>query len=334
VNRANRDRRRRRRDAAADAALHRAGAAAACAMSARSLTADDSADESGDESVGLLSPTRERTTRHAPSTRWVSFGALALGALVGYLVVPTAIRHIHTNTENAQLRQAISERDAALRAARTQLETLEHRRHRRQTPGPPPPPPPPATHARPRRRETRDAPSVAAASTAAAAAAPRPLKPLPATYLSHLAYMDRHPSNGPEGGLKNGGRWMSGTANHERGLGSRDAELKAIMRQSGWGDDDSPPALGAGTPVDRAPLLTGNAWHFGAAGCPAACAANGGVCFAPLARCDCPRHRWGPACEQLVQPAVARTSIYNGWCVYNDSKPWMYALGTRLGRRG
>ena len=127
---------------------------------------------------------------------------------------------------------------------------------------------------------------------------------------------------------------MSGTANHERGLGSRDAELKAIMRQSGWGDDDSPPALGAGTPVDRAPLLTGNAWHFGAAGCPAACAANGGVCFAPLARCDCPRHRWGPACEQLVQPAVARTSIYNGWCVYNDSKPWMCAAGTRLRSRG
>eukprot|EP00967_Tisochrysis_lutea_P099003 scaffold146748_cov32-Tisochrysis_lutea.AAC.2 len=63
-----------------------------------------------------------------------------------------------------------------------------------------------------------------------------------------------------------------------------------------------------------APVLTGNAWHHGELICPAECAANSGVCYPPLGRCDCPRHRWGPVCEHLVEPAISRTTIFHGWC--------------------
>ena len=38
-----------------------------------------------------------------------------------------------------------------------------------------------------------------------------------------------------------------------------------------------------------------------------------------VGRCDCPRHRWGRVCELHVQPALSRTSVHHGWCVYNDS---------------
>ena len=89
------------------------------------------------------------------------------------------------------------------------------------------------------------------------------------------------------------------------------------LPSAGWRDADSPPGLeagGASSLRDPAPpVLTGNAWHFGHGRCPAACSGNGGVCLPALGRCDCPRHRWGPTCEILVQPAVARPERFNGW---------------------
>ena len=150
----------------------------------------------------------------------------------------------------------------------------------------------------------------------------RVLKPLPPVYLDHLAFMDKHPGNGKTNDVDS---WKKGIGGYDRGLGSREAELVAIMLQSGWRDQDAPLGLevkGAPPPAQAAPVLTGNAWHHGRGRCPAACARNGGVCLPPLGRCDCPRHRWGPTCEVLVQPAVARPERFHGWCVYNDSSPW------------
>mmetsp|Transcript_13903 Transcript_13903/g.42397 ORF Transcript_13903/g.42397 Transcript_13903/m.42397 type:complete len:751 (-) Transcript_13903:639-2891(-) len=109
----------------------------------------------------------------------------------------------------------------------------------------------------------------------------------------------------------------------EVGRASRDKELLKMLHSAGWSEGDSP--LGLQVPGAQrfdAPVLTGNAWHHGELICPAECAANSGVCYPPLGRCDCPRHRWGPVCEHLVEPAISRTTIFHGWCVYNDSSPW------------
>ena len=101
-----------------------------------------------------------------------------------------------------------------------------------------------------------------------------------------------------------------------------DAELLAIQRQSGWDVRDSPvvalPPRASGSGAGRtriAPVLTGNAWHWGRQQCPRECVANEGVCLPDVGRCDCPRHRWGSRCEVHVQPALARTAVHHGWCV-------------------
>lgn len=150
----------------------------------------------------------------------------------------------------------------------------------------------------------------------------RLLSPPSKVYLEHLSYMERHPANGKAGSI---GDWMKGIGGYHRPeTTTPDAELLAIMKQSGWRDADTPLGLEVpGARASAAPVLTGNAWHHGRGRCPPACSANGGVCLPALGRCDCPRHRWGPACELRVQPAVARPERYNGWCVYNDSDPWM-----------
>ena len=195
----------------------------------RSLTADD-ADDGADEPATRASASsrRSRTDHaHAPSRRWVSFGALALGAPSATRRAD-AVRHIHTTTENAQPRRPLGAR-RTLHTARTQLETPEHRRHRRQTPGPPPPPPP-ATHARPRRRETRDAPPVAVASTTATAAVPRPTQTaaghLPRTWRTWTAIR----ATARRAISKR--RALDERHGEPRAPGSRDAELKAIMRKA------------------------------------------------------------------------------------------------------
>ena len=148
-----------------------------------------------------------------------------------------------------------------------------------------------------------------------AADLPPPLDPPSPTYAAHLAYEAK--------------------AVARRAID--DDEQRKIQRQSGWALEDSHVGLRASgaDAAALAPLLTGNAWHWGARGCPAACAANGGVCLPDLGRCDCPRHRWGPECETLVQPAVARPQLFHGWCVYNDSSPWFCdkPLCARAGRR-
>ncbi len=160
----------------------------------------------------------------------------------------------------------------------------------------------------------------------------RPLSPLPEAYRLQLDYAVKHPHNRPdlEGAAKTGD-WMSGSRGYERGLKTRTQELLAIQRQSGWDPADRPtlsrplpPAAGSAARPGAAvaPVLTGNAWHWGRGRCPAACAANGGVCLPDLGRCDCPRHRYGSSCQRRVQPAIARTESHHGWCVYNDSSPW------------
>ena len=167
--------------------------------------------------------------------------------------------------------------------------------------------------------------------TAAAAAAEsppgfellRPISPLPQPYLLQLLWRKAHPHNRPEydgDATAKRGAWMSVASGYERGKATRDAELIAIQRQSGWDPSDSPPV--ALPPVSSHPALTGNAWHWGTGRCPPACRANGGVCLPSLGRCDCPRHRWGAACELTVEPAVSRTQVHHGWCVYNDSSPF------------
>ena len=179
----------------------------------------------------------------------------------------------------------------------------------------------------------------------------RPLSPLPLPYLQHLAYMKSHPHNRPDyqgQGSARRGAWMTVVPGYERGLASRDTELQAIQRQSGWDPADSPavqlppPATVAESQTEApsrssssssssfsfsfsfaaAPVLTGTAWHWGRGRCPEACRANGGVCLPALGRCDCPRHRLGPVCELHVEPAVSRTHLHHGWCVYNDSAPF------------
>ena len=167
----------------------------------------------------------------------------------------------------------------------------------------------------------------------------RLLSPPSKVYLEHLAYMEKHPANGK---THNIGDWMKNIGGYHRPeAATPDAELLAIMKQSGWRDADTPLGLEVpGARASAAPVLTGNAWHHGRDRCPEACTDNGGVCLPALGRCDCPRHRWGPVCEQLVQPAVARPGRYNGWCVYNDADPWMcdkpvctraQPLGAKLG---
>ena len=151
----------------------------------------------------------------------------------------------------------------------------------------------------------------------------RPLSPLPRAYLLQLEWRKAHPHNRPEydgDASAHRGAWMSVASGYERGKATRDAELLAIQRQSGWDPSDSPAV--SLPPVASQPVLTGNAWHWGRGACPPACRANGGVCLPALGRCDCPRHRWGAACELVVQPAVSRTEMHHGWCVYNDSSPF------------
>lgn len=158
----------------------------------------------------------------------------------------------------------------------------------------------------------------------------RPLSPLPTPYRLHLEYMAAHPVTRPDAGHQ--GSWFSAARGYERGRSSRDAELAAIQRQSGWDPGDSPmvtlPPPASGGYEARAdkeawrPVLTGNAWHWGEGRCPEACVANGGVCLPTVGRCDCPRHRWGASCELFVQPALARPERFHGWCVYNDSSPF------------
>jgi hypothetical protein len=160
----------------------------------------------------------------------------------------------------------------------------------------------------------------------------RPPSPLPRPYLEHLGYMTKHPFNRPNLERKSSS-WTTVFSGERKQL-SREVELKAIQRQSGWDVDDSPavrlppPAAAEGAgPTDAAatalaPVLTGSARHWGRGRCPPACAKHGGVCLPALGRCDCPRHRWGAACELHVQPALARTWLHHGWCVYNDSSPF------------
>ena len=169
-----------------------------------------------------------------------------------------------------------------------------------------------------------------------------PLSPLPRAYALHLDYMAKNPATGPSGLCAKEGRYSRAISTSctigkwfERGLATRDAELIAIQRQSGWDPSDSPfvtlppPAAdadaGGVADTDTAvvtPVLTGTSWHWGRGRCPAACTANGGVCLPALGRCDCPRHRVGRTCETLVEPAVSRTHLHHGWCVYNDSSPY------------
>ena len=71
----------------------------------------------------------------------------------------------------------------------------------------------------------------------------RPLSPLPSAYLQHLTYMAAHPHNRPDfqgQGRASRGAWMTIVPGYERGLASRDKELQAIQRQSGWDPADSP----------------------------------------------------------------------------------------------
>ena len=178
---------------------------------------------------------------------------------------------------------------------------------------------------------------------------PLPVSPV---YLDHLSYMEKHPGNGKAatvdswkagvGGYDRGLgsrqaellaiAFQSGPHRHRtasappphhprtapahrpRAFSARGCRLST---SAGWRDADSPPGLEAGGASSlrepAPPVLTGNAWHFGHGRCPAACSGNGGVCLPALGRCDCPRHRWGPTCEILVQPAVARPERFNGW---------------------
>lgn len=160
-----------------------------------------------------------------------------------------------------------------------------------------------------------------------------PQSPLPLPYVQHLAYMKMHPHNRPDfqgQGSASRGTWMTVVPGYERGLATRDKELQAIQRQSGWDPSDSPavalpPPWASGEDAAApgiVPVLTGNAWHHGRGRCPDACRVNGGVCLPALGRCDCPRHRLGPVCELHVEPAVSRTHLHHGWCVYNDSSPF------------
>lgn len=178
---------------------------------------------------------------------------------------------------------------------------------------------------------------VAAANIASANDPPgfeslRPLSPLPLPYVQHLAYMAKHPQNRPDPSVANRGAWMSPVRGYERGKSTRNAELEAIMQQSGWNEGDSP--MGVLPPPAGRAVLTGNAWHWGQGNCPASCSINGGVCLPTLGRCDCPRHRWGPACEWAVEPAVSRTQLHHGWCVYNDSSPFFCDRPLCENRRG
>ena len=155
---------------------------------------------------------------------------------------------------------------------------------------------------------------------------PRGGRPLPPVYLDHLRYMDAHPHNGVDPTSKKTGSWMAhvtGYSGAEHNFASRMDELASIQSKSGWTYRDSPLGLQVpGAEQSKAPVLTGNAWHWGANRCPAECAQNGGVCLPSVGRCDCPRNRYGPVCEVLVEPAVARKQLHNGWCVYNDSSPF------------
>ena len=157
----------------------------------------------------------------------------------------------------------------------------------------------------------------------------RPLSPLPRAYSLHLDYMRAHPYNRPgyngAGSRTKIGSFFSGSPL------KRESELVAIQRQSGWDPSDSPAIAlpppsrdpyAAASAGPQAPVLTGNAWHWGGGRCPSACRANGGVCLPAVGRCDCPRHKWGASCELFVQPAVQRTEAHHGWCVYNDSSPF------------
>ena len=157
----------------------------------------------------------------------------------------------------------------------------------------------------------------------------KPLSPLPSAYALHLAYMEAHPANRPDASAGVRDSWGVAIVAHGNkvgytsGMSKRDAELLAIMQQSGWDERDSPvvamPPRAMGGATRIIPVLTGNAWHWGRQQCPRECVANEGVCLPDLGRCDCPRHRWGPQCELHVQPALARPQTHHGWCVYNDS---------------
>ena len=74
----------------------------------------------------------------------------------------------------------------------------------------------------------------------------RPLEPLPSAYALHLQYMRGHSSNRPAEQFGSGaGR---GTWRAHFGGTSRDAELLAIQRQSGWDLSDSPAVTIPGQP--------------------------------------------------------------------------------------
>mmetsp|Transcript_38002 Transcript_38002/g.127179 ORF Transcript_38002/g.127179 Transcript_38002/m.127179 type:complete len:561 (+) Transcript_38002:25-1707(+) len=182
---------------------------------------------------------------------------------------------------------------------------------------PPPPPPPPRPVARP---PPPPPPPVVRPRPETVGKGPPSPSPLASTYLAHLRYMSKHDGS-PRDTQPHTRTWLTearGTG--EAGLASRDRELAKMLRSAGWQERDSPPGLQAGG--GQGPLLTGTAWHHGEGKCPPECSQRGGVCYPPLGRCDCPRHRWGPACDFVVEPAIARTHIFSGWCVYNDSAPW------------
>ena len=122
--------------------------------------------------------------------------------------------------------------------------------------------------------------------------------------------------------------------------GRRGTRPQACRRGAGKGrSSQAPPVLAARAPRDGAAsslrgcvCRAGTAWHHGEGKCPPECSQRGGVCYPPLGRCDCPRHRWGPACDFVVEPAIARTHIFSGWCVYNDSARRLALSGPRLSR--